>query len=307
MYYTTQLSSVPMVSEKSPRNEVGKNINRLFKPVTEYKEGVGKIIDLSNYHYNQPIPRRIRNAGSGWLSPQMHSQSSQMLKKSSKEKLQIDKGNVKSTLRMCYDISMNTSKCPKQRLAQVQKSVEELETRFSTDTTSLKELMDNMEKEKCENTINKIRARGIDYITEELHNKKLLSLQPKPNNRQYDFMEALEYNLRNLRKTDDISYFEKRVEAPKKTETIINARGQIVNLNEMNKNFSTNINGYIGEINNLKSEIVTSIETDDSRNELLHKFYTAIQNADLDTTIRMIREDPSLVNHRFSVIHLIHI
>lgn len=208
---------------------------------------------------------------------------------------------------MCYDLSVNTTSDPQTRLAQVKKSVEELESRFNADPVALKELMNCREKEECENVIHKIRVRGLDYISEELENRKRSKLQPKKAARKHDFMEAIEYNLKNSRKGDDVrgsSYYSwKKFEAPKKTETVFNAKGRMVNLNDLNKNFSADVNSYIGEVETLQTGIASSIITDDTNRKVLAELYNALQQGDCETVTKILKDSPDLINHEFSVTH----
>jgi Fe-S-cluster formation regulator IscX/YfhJ len=255
--------------------------------------------------FNQVIPRKIKKvAGLNSSLPQMPSVDSQAMKVTPGGRMHVDKGNVKSALRMCYDLSINMTNDPKLRLAQVHQKVVELEDRFNKDPATLKEIMNSKEKEEYENTIHKIRVKGLDYIAEEIENEKRSKLQPKKTNK-YDFLEAIEYNLRTTKRTDDVrdrpSCLGRKLDVPKQTEIIMNSKGRIIHLNELDKNFSTDVKSYIGEIDHLQAGIKSSIVTDSNRDEVLNELNRAVQGEDCDAVTRILRNNPDLVNHEYSV------
>eukprot|EP00826_Nyctotherus_ovalis_P044893 TRINITY_DN4894_c0_g1_i1.p2 TRINITY_DN4894_c0_g1~~TRINITY_DN4894_c0_g1_i1.p2 ORF type:complete len:245 (+),score=62.14 TRINITY_DN4894_c0_g1_i1:1249-1983(+) len=241
--------------------------------------------------------------------PQISTHEPQALKKQSKGHLHVDKGGVRSVLRMCYDLSVNATNDPKSRLAQMKLKVEELENRFSADPVTLKDIMNNKEKEECEDTIHKIRIRGLDYIAEAIENEKRTKLQPKKASRRYDFMEALEFNLKNVRKADDIRgeafHSRRKLEIPDKIDQVMNTRGHVVNIGELNKDFSRNVKSYIGEISALQAGIASSFVTSSSKESVLNELYSAAQRGDCEIVTKIIKDNPTLVDHEFSVTNFI--
>lgn len=263
-----------------------------------------------SYRTSQPIPRRIKKAaGMNSSLPQISTRESHTLKRQSHAHLHVDKGSVKSVLKTCYDLSVNATNDPKLRLAQMRLKVEELENRFSADPVTLKDIMNNKEKEECEDTIHKIRIRGLDYIAEAIENEKRTKFQPKKVGRRYDFMEALEFNLKNVRRPDDIRgeafHSRRKPEVPDKIDQVMNTRGRVVNIGELNKDFSRNVKSYIGEISALQAGITSSFVTSSSKESMLSELYSAAQRGDCEGVTRIIKDNPTFVDHEFSVTNFI--
>jgi len=253
--------------------------------------------------FNQPIPRKIKKAaGLNSSLPQMPLVRSQVMKKTPKGRLHVDKGNVKSVLRICYDLSLNMTNNPKLRLVPVKQKVE-LEDRFNKDPATLKEIMSTRRKEECENIIRNIQVRGLDYIAEEIKNEKRSKLQPKKTNK-CDFLETTEYNLRSIRKTDirdGFFYIRRKSDILKQTETIMNSKGHIIYLNELNKNFSKNMKSYIGEMDHFQAGIASSIITDSDKDKTLNELNKAVKRDDCNTVTEILTDNPNFVNHEYSV------
>jgi len=220
----------------------------------------------------------------------------------------IDKTAVYSVLKQCKNLATYGVAQPKSVFS-LKKTINKIDTQFVYKPREVSEIIRQKAKEMCEKDMIRMRDIGITQIAEEIEQeyKKQKEAKNNKNNKNLNFMDSVEYDLKNSRNNPDniediINGFKKdRIKAEQSAGYAMDKNGKVVNLRGVCKKFQKGINKCADSMNELETRINSMDYMKSIKEEAKEFLLAALQAGDFYKVQDILKEKPKLLNCRFSV------